>query len=60
VRNTPDGKPVITDIQIEGVWLALSQRSDFTGFLQEHDGRLALLIHNLEAQTERINADSPN
>jgi phospholipid transport system substrate-binding protein len=59
VRNTSDGKPIITDIQVEGIWLALAQRSDFTGFLQEHGGRLTLLIDSLKMQTERGSADNP-
>jgi phospholipid transport system substrate-binding protein len=60
VRNMSDGKPVITDIQIEGIWLALSQRSDFTGFLQQHGGRLSVLTDNLRMQMERLRADNPN
>ena len=52
VRKTSDGRPIVTDIQVEGVWLALSQRSDFTGFLQQHGGRLADLTSDLQRQTE--------
>ena len=60
VRNMSDGRPVITDIQIEGIWLALSQRSDFTGFLQQHGGRLSVLTDNLRMQMERLRADKPS
>ena len=52
VRKTSDGRPIVTDIQVEGVWLALSQRSDFTGFLQQHGGRLADLTSDLQRQTQ--------
>jgi phospholipid transport system substrate-binding protein len=52
VRKTSDGRPIVTDIQVEGVWLALSQRSDFTGFLQQHGGRLPDLTADLQRQTQ--------
>jgi phospholipid transport system substrate-binding protein len=52
VRKTSDGRPIVTDIQVEGVWLALSQRSDFTAFLQQHGGRLPDLTTDLQRQTQ--------
>ena len=54
VRKTSDGRPIVTDIQVEGVWLALSQRSDFTGFLQQHGGRLPDLTTDLQRQTQLL------
>jgi phospholipid transport system substrate-binding protein len=54
VRKTSDGRPIVTDIQVEGVWLALSQRSDFTGFLQQHGGRLPELTADLQRQTQLL------
>lgn len=54
VRKTSDGRPIVTDIQVEGVWLALSQRSDFTGFLQQHGGRLPDLTTDLLRQTQLL------
>jgi phospholipid transport system substrate-binding protein len=54
VRKTSDGRSTVTDIQIEGVWLALSQRSDFTGFLQQHGGRLPDLTTDLQRQTQLL------
>jgi len=56
VRKTSDGRPIITDMQVEGVWLALSQRSDFTGFLQQHGGNVAALTDNLRMQAQQIHA----
>lgn len=58
VRKTSDGRPIITDMQVEGVWLALSQRSDFTGFLQQHGGSLAALTENLHLQAQQIHASA--
>jgi phospholipid transport system substrate-binding protein len=54
VRKTSEGRPIVTDIQVEGVWLALSQRSDFTGFLQQHGGRLPDLVADLQRQTQLL------
>ena len=54
VRKTSDGRSIVTDIQVEGVWLALSQRSDFTGFLQQHGGRLPDLTTDLQRQTQLL------
>ena len=57
VRKTSDGHPIVTDINVEGVWLALSQRSDFTAFLQMHGGSVAALTDHLKMQTEQLRAD---
>jgi phospholipid transport system substrate-binding protein len=54
VRKTSDGRPIVTDMQVEGIWLALSQRSDFTGFLQQHGGRVPDLTSDLERQTQML------
>jgi phospholipid transport system substrate-binding protein len=58
VRKTSDGKPIITDMQVEGIWLALSQRSDFTGFLQQHGGNVSALTDNLKMQVQQLGSDS--
>jgi phospholipid transport system substrate-binding protein len=54
VRKTPDGRPIVTDIQVEGVWLAISERSDFTGFLQQHGGSIKTLNADLERQAAEL------
>jgi len=54
VRKTTDGRPIVTDIQVEGVWLALSERSDFTGYLQQHGGNLSALTQLLRMQTQQM------
>jgi phospholipid transport system substrate-binding protein len=59
VRKTADGKLIITDMQVEGIWLALSQRSDFTGFLQQHGGSLPALTENLKMQAQQVRTDAP-
>jgi phospholipid transport system substrate-binding protein len=58
VRKTADGKPIITDMEVEGIWLALSERSDFTGFLQQHGGSVAALTDHLRAQADQVRSDT--
>lgn len=58
VRKTPDGRPILTDMQVEGIWLALSERSDFTGFLQQHGGSVSQLAEHLRAQADQVRAES--
>ena len=47
VRKNADGRLIVADMQIEGIWLSLLQRSDFTGFLQQHNGSIAALTDQL-------------
>ncbi len=54
VRKDGGGRMIVTDLQIEGIWLALSQRSDFTSFLQQHNGRIGDLIVDLKRQTDML------
>jgi len=54
VRKAQDGREIVTDIQVEGVWLALSERSDFTGFLQQHGGSIPALTTDLKRQAKQL------
>jgi len=54
LRATPDGSFVVTDLQFEGLWLALSERQEFTAFLQQHDGDVSALTDNLRAKTQTL------
>ena len=47
LRKAADGRLIVADIQVEGIWLSLVQRSDFTGFLQQHGGSIAALTDQL-------------
>ena len=49
-----DGKFYVVDARIEGIWLELAQRSDFQGFLQEHNGDVAVLTAHLKAMTAKL------
>src|SRR5262249_18963115 len=54
VRPLPDGTLLMTDMQFEGVWLAISQRADFTAFLQQHGGDISTLTSNLRSKTQTM------
>lgn len=54
VRKNEAQKNIITDLQFEGVWIALSQRADFTSFLQQHNGDFAALTVELHKRTQRF------
>jgi phospholipid transport system substrate-binding protein len=41
------GKPVIIDLGVTGVWLAVSQHADFEGFLAQHHGDVTALTAHL-------------
>jgi phospholipid transport system substrate-binding protein len=53
IRKNGD-KYIITDLNIEGIWQTLSQRADFTGFLQQHGGRVSDLVNDLKRQTQTL------
>jgi len=58
VRKTSEGRSIITDMQVEGIWLALSQRSDFTAFLQQHGGSVQALTDDLKRQTVQVTSSN--
>jgi phospholipid transport system substrate-binding protein len=58
IRSGPGGRLIITDMQVEGVWLAINQRADFTAFLQQNGGRLPTLTEHLRGQTRQLWGDA--
>jgi phospholipid transport system substrate-binding protein len=56
VRALPDGSLIMTDMQFEGIWLAISERADFTAFLQQHGGDIAALTSSLRAKTQTMSS----
>ena len=52
VRRQPGGANVITDLRVEGIWLALSQREEFIAYLQQHHGSIAELSSELQRKAE--------
>jgi phospholipid transport system substrate-binding protein len=54
VRRDESGAPTVTDIQIEGVSLAITERDDFTGYLQQHKGSVPELSKRLNAMSDEV------
>lgn len=48
VRKDAKGADSLVDLQVEGVSMAMAQRSDFSSWLQQHDGDVAGLTRELE------------
>jgi phospholipid transport system substrate-binding protein len=56
VRRNEAGAPTITDILIEGVSLAATERDEFTAYLRAHDGSIPELVKRLNAMAEKPDA----
>lgn len=54
VREDVDGNAIVIDMQVEGIWLAVSQRADFTSYLQQNNGNVPALSNSLRQQAEQI------
>jgi phospholipid transport system substrate-binding protein len=54
VRPGASGKPIITDMQVEGIWVAITQREDFTSYLQQNGGSVPALTNHLRAQARAL------
>jgi phospholipid transport system substrate-binding protein len=54
VRSGENGAPTVTDIQIEGVSLAITERADFTAFLQQHNGSIPELSRSLGGLSDKL------
>ncbi len=42
------------DIQVEGIWLSIEQKDQFSAFLSQHGGRVPALTADLITRTQRI------
>jgi ABC-type transporter MlaC component len=54
VRRDESGASTVTDIQIEGVSLAITERDDFTAYLQQHKGSVPELSKRLNAMSDEV------
>lgn len=57
--DSGNGRFVVIDVAIAGVWLALEERDQFTAFLEENNGNLAGLIAHLNVLTDRLRGGGP-
>jgi len=54
-----NGKMVVIDVSIVGVWLALEERDQFTSFLQQNGDNVGALISHLQALTAQLRNGAP-
>jgi len=62
VRRDDNGADTVVDLQVQGVSMALAQRSDFTAWLQQHHGNLPALTAELASRAKQfreIDAPAP-
>ena len=50
IRKNDEGKDIVLDVAVQGVWLAVSQQQGFASYLQLHGGDVAMLSHELESR----------
>jgi ABC-type transporter MlaC component len=55
-----NGRYVVTDLGIAGIWLALEKRDQFTAYLEDQNGNFDALIVHLKVLTERLHRDAPS
>lgn len=56
IRKDSGGRLILTDMEVEGIWLALWERADFTGYLQQHGGDVAELTRHLKTEATQLAA----
>jgi phospholipid transport system substrate-binding protein len=47
VRKDSNGNNIVTDLQFDGVWLAIMEREDFSSFVRQHKDNVGLLSEEL-------------
>lgn len=54
-----NGKFVVIDASIVGVWLAIEERDQFTAFLQQNNNNIGALISHLDQLTQQLRSGQP-
>lgn len=57
--SNSDGKQVVIDVNVLGVWLAIEERDQFSSFLGDHGNSVAALIAHLKDLTAQMRAGAP-
>ena len=52
VRKNAGGADVIVDLQVEGIWMALTQRDEFAAYLGQHGSNINLLTAELASRAD--------
>lgn len=56
--RTDGGKMIVIDMQVEGIWLAISERDSFTSYLQQNGSSVPKLTEHLRDLTEKVRSGS--
>ena len=54
VRKNEAGAFLVTDLQVAGAWLALTERSDFSAYLQQHRGDIGALSREVKHRAAQL------
>jgi len=55
-----NGKFVVLDASVVGVWLAIEERDQFTAFLAQHDNAVPALTKHLKELTKKLESGAPS
>jgi len=55
-----NGRFVVVDASVEGIWLALTEREDFTSFLGQNNGNMQALVERVRQLTAKLIANEPS
>jgi phospholipid transport system substrate-binding protein len=48
------GRMVVIDVAVEGIWIAITERDQFSAFLGQHNGSISALVSHLDQQTAQL------
>ena len=57
--SNSDGKMVVIDVNVLGVWLAIEERDQFSSFLGDHGNSVPALVAHLKDLTAQMRAGGP-
>ena len=57
IRKDANGADTLVDLQVEGVSMAMTQRSDFSSWLQQHHGDVRALSQELRIRAKELRDD---
>ena len=53
---TEQGRMVVIDVSVAGVWLSIEERDQFSAFLSQHNGSIPALVTHLNQLTAQLKA----
>jgi phospholipid transport system substrate-binding protein len=55
-----NGKFAVVDASVEGIWLAVTQRDDFNGYLSQHNGDIKALSERVREHAAQLTNATPS